>query len=136
MFQAAGLTPNLLQSETTLLSALVQTLAPGEDALQLTTMASAMSVQRRQASDMGNQTTVAGSVAITFGNRLANSDGDVLDVSVSRGQDPPPPRFEGPPNFIKREQILCACAQIQRILVVNSNPDPPPPFRNPESPLS
>ena len=89
MFQAAGLTPNLLQSETTLLSALVQTLAPGEDALQLTTTASAMSVQRRQASDMGNQTTVAGSVAITFG--LANSDGDILDVSVSGGQDPPPP---------------------------------------------
>ena len=41
-----------------------------------------------------------------------------------RGQDPPPP-FGGPPNFIKREKMLCVCAQMQHILVVNSYPEPP-----------
>ena len=34
----------------------------------------------------------------------------------------------GPPNFIKREKTLCMCVQMGRVLVVNSYPDPPPPF--------
>ena len=50
---------------------------------------------------------------------------------VSLGSGPPPP-FGGPPNFIKREKILCVCVRKRRILVLNSYPDPPP-FRNPVS---
>ena len=43
---------------------------------------------------------------------------------------PPPPPFGGHPNFIKREKTLRAyiCTRKRRVLVLNSYPDPPPPF--------
>ena len=60
-------------------------------------------------------------------------------MTIYPGADPvggsrTPPPFGGPPNFIKREKMLRACARISRVLVLNSYPDsPPPPFRNPVS---
>ena len=40
----------------------------------------------------------------------------------------PPPPFGRPLNFIKGGKTLPTCAQMHRILVVNSYPDSPPPF--------
>ena len=47
-----------------------------------------------------------------------------------RGQDPPP-LFGGPSNFIKREKkrYKCVCVRKHCVLLLNSNPDPPPHFR-------
>ena len=43
------------------------------------------------------------------------------------------PPFGGPPNFIKRGKMAHVCTRKLRVLVINSYPDPPPPFRNPVS---
>ena len=44
---------------------------------------------------------------------------------IQGGGDPP---FWGRPNFIKRELKLRGCAPISHVSVLNSYPDPPPPF--------
>ena len=54
-------------------------------------------------------------------------------ISPRGGGGPGGQDFGGPPNFIKRGKTLCACARKRRVLVLNSYPDPPPPFRNPVS---
>ena len=62
----------------------------------------------------------------THSDTGADPGGGVLGVRT-------PPPFGGPPNFIKREKMSRVCAQKRHILVLNSYPDPPPPFRNPVS---
>ena len=41
---------------------------------------------------------------------------------------PPPPTFGGLLNFMNRERMSRACARKRHISVLNSYPDPPPPF--------
>ena len=46
----------------------------------------------------------------------------------SWGSGPTHPPFGGPPNFKKREKNVAPCSRIHCTLVLNSYPDPPPPF--------
>ena len=63
-----------------------------------------------------------------------NIQGRIQGEGVGRaGQDPPPPRVRGPPNFIKREKTSCACTQRGRIFRTVTRTAPLPPLWNPVS---
>ena len=79
-------------------------------------------------------TVPQGSPHLTSSHRGGSRDGRGGGGRGPGGQDPPPP-FWGNPNFIKREKTSRVCIRKRHILVLNSCPDPLPPFRNPVSNL-